>query len=229
MNKLNEVIANLRSTGLNSYANEIERVIAQEENDSLDFKGNLDKIKSGIKAPYVSAFISSLGGSDSLMIKLSLDEKNDWSNNIFENSQYMGFHISSNGIIELFTEHYKSNEKFKKSIVKNIDEIISKINDHIEKVKKTNVYAIDIDDKKVKDKILSSIKNSKLSFTTGAAMYVDVTINDEKFITFIIYKHGDIELNSRSKKIVEKPLRKFIVKNEDEAIKKINEYIETLK
>ena len=58
--------------------------------DYADADKIIKKVKSGIKAPVVTAQVSALGGEEraSLMIMVSLDPKSEWYNNILENSRY---------------------------------------------------------------------------------------------------------------------------------------------
>jgi len=47
------------------------------------------ELESNIKAPFVKAQKSTLGGNVSVIMRLSLDPKNEWYNNIFENSRFI--------------------------------------------------------------------------------------------------------------------------------------------
>ncbi len=95
------------------------------------------KLNSDIDAPVVSAKYSTLGGERnvSILVALSLDPKESWSNGIYENSRYMRFHINTDGVIEQFRKAHTINDKFRKIRVKTIDQLISKINDYLKKVK----------------------------------------------------------------------------------------------
>lgn len=95
-------------------------------------------IEKKIKAPYVHAEVSTLGGKQhvSILIRVSLDNRKDWENGIFHNSRYMQFHIQRPNIIELFTVHHELHQKakFRKSRAKSQDDAIKRINDYIKKV-----------------------------------------------------------------------------------------------
>ena len=68
------------------------------------------------------------------MVAISLDEKSTWVNNIYENSRYMRFDISYDGVIKQFTVSHKVGKKFRKSRFKTPDEAIRKINTYIKQV-----------------------------------------------------------------------------------------------
>ena len=78
-----------------------------EEADSA-----IEKLKKGIKAPYVNVYKSTLGGAHrpSILITVSLDPKDKWDNGILENSRYVKLHYSYAGIIE----YISGNIKFRK-------------------------------------------------------------------------------------------------------------------
>jgi hypothetical protein len=92
-------------------------------------------VNRSINAPYVYTDVSTLGGVSqaSIIIKLSLDKKEDWSNGIFQNSRYSMFHLSRDGTLEQFSKSYRV-DKFRKCRVKSIQEAISKINGYIKQV-----------------------------------------------------------------------------------------------
>ena len=76
--------------------------------------------------PYVILNLSSLGGHKSLIIKLSLDKKEEWINNIFHNSRYIILHISSDGKIELCSKGLNTS-KMRKGTVSTIEDVIKKV------------------------------------------------------------------------------------------------------
>ena len=98
-----------------------------------DADSTVEKIKSGIKAPYVNAYKSTLGGVDrtSILITVSLDPKDSWNNGILQNSWYSQFHYNVDGSLENFSGHYKI-PKMRKTKAKNVDDAIVKINKYIE-------------------------------------------------------------------------------------------------
>ena len=98
----------------------------------------VSKLKSGVKVPFINAYKSTLGGPQnvSVLVKLSLDEKNTWMNNIFENSRYAHFHVTRPNVIEMFQRSYKIKTKFRKTRAKSIDDVVSKINDWAKKAMK---------------------------------------------------------------------------------------------
>lgn len=111
----------------------VEQVFDVDSAD--DFVKDLEK---SIKAPFVKAQKSTLGGPKnvSVLLRLSLDPKNEWVNNIFENSRYMHFHFDNKGTIEQFGKDYRIKMKFRKARVKDTASAIKKINDYIMKVNK---------------------------------------------------------------------------------------------
>ena len=84
-----------------------------------------------IKAPYVSSYISRLGGEPSLMLTVSLDKRSDWCNGILQNSRYAHFMASPDGTVEHFSG---SLPKFRKCRVADDDSLAAKINKWIAKV-----------------------------------------------------------------------------------------------
>lgn len=96
----------------------------------------VDTLKSKISAPVVMPKYSTLGGDRnvSVLLSISLDPKDSWSNGIYQNSRYSQFHIFQDGVIEQFGMNYKIPVKFRKTKVKSIDDVVKKINDYISKV-----------------------------------------------------------------------------------------------
>jgi hypothetical protein len=92
-----------------------------EEADSA-----IEKLKTGIKAPYVKVYKSTLGGEHrtSILITISLDPKEKWISGIIENSNYVKLHYSYAGIIEYISGRIK----FRKTTVNSVKDAINKIN-----------------------------------------------------------------------------------------------------
>lgn len=97
--------------------------------DSATVNEAIEKMKNGIKAPYVSVGARSLGGAANLGIYLSisLDDKKDWVNNIKENSRYYLMSFQKDGTLELFSGGLRE-VKFRKTKAKSVDDAIAKIN-----------------------------------------------------------------------------------------------------
>jgi len=93
---------------------------------ALDFNQN-EQTALGllVTAPYVTSYISRLGGGPTLMVTISLDARPDWVNGILQNSRYANFSIDSDGTVEHFSG---SLPKFRKCKVASIDEAAKKIN-----------------------------------------------------------------------------------------------------
>jgi len=88
----------------------------------------VDKIKTEINCPFVSAKISTLGGPDnvSIMVAISIEPKNTWKNGILENSFYRRFHISNDGTIENFVNSRMT--YIRKFTAKSVDDLIIRLN-----------------------------------------------------------------------------------------------------
>ena len=99
-------------------------------------KDAVDKLNQKIDAPVVKASYSTLGveRDASILLAVSLDPKESWSNGIYENSRYMRFHIQQDGVIEQIRVSHKIPSKFRKVRAKTMDDIIAKINAYIAKV-----------------------------------------------------------------------------------------------
>jgi hypothetical protein len=93
-------------------------------------EAELEAVRIGIKAEYVNAYISTLGGRDnaSIMIKLSLDKPDTWTNGIFENSQTAYFSIDLYGTIENFNGRLPH---IRQKNIKTLQEAIEYINTKI--------------------------------------------------------------------------------------------------
>ena len=106
-----------------------------DENTAKSVESELEK---KINVPWKSVGGSTLGNYTSIILKLSLDKKSDWSNGIIHNSRYMMFHIYQDGTIELFSRGIKFKQqnkpKFRKTKVKDTNQLINKINTYIKQV-----------------------------------------------------------------------------------------------
>lgn len=85
---------------------------------------NLQKELTNL-VPFVFVDSPSLGGHNSLIIKLSLDKKEDWLYDIFHNSRYAMFHISD-GKIELFSKG-PNTAKMRKGKVSTMEDVMKKV------------------------------------------------------------------------------------------------------
>ena len=98
----------------------------------------MKEIEKGIVAPVVNVSKSTLGGADrvSITIKLSLDPKEDWINNIFHNSRYAMFDLDRDGSFQLFSRGLKLRpNKMRKSKVKSAKDVVNKVNTWIKGIK----------------------------------------------------------------------------------------------
>jgi len=98
-----------------------------------EIKGTEKAIAKKIKAGYVFIKIWTLGGEEnaSIMIKISLDKKENWTNGIFHNSRYYFFHIYRDGIVENFQCSYRV-KKVRKKRVSSLKDAFNYINLKIE-------------------------------------------------------------------------------------------------
>lgn len=96
----------------------------------------IEKMRAEIKAPYFAASISSLGGVEraSIMFRISLQPKEEWKNGIFHNSSYGMFALERNGSLEMHTSSGLK-KKFRKTVVKNEQDLITKMNKWVEENK----------------------------------------------------------------------------------------------
>lgn len=87
----------------------------------------VERIKKEVKAPYVSAQASTLGGPEhvSILVTISTDARDTWENGILENSNYGKYHIDNDGTIEHFSG---SLPKFRKRTAKTPDELLKILN-----------------------------------------------------------------------------------------------------
>ena len=88
-----------------------------------------NRLRGNLNFPFVSINHSILGGKEniSIIIRLSLDKKEDWSFDIFHNSRYAILHLSNIGKLELFSKGHDI-PKFRKCTVKDINKLIEKLN-----------------------------------------------------------------------------------------------------
>lgn len=93
----------------------------------------VDNLKNGIKAPYVNVAYSTLGGKDrvTILLIISLDKRETWKNGIIENTNYTRLSLNRNGEVHSF-----SGFKVRKFRAKSIPEVITKINQALDKTRK---------------------------------------------------------------------------------------------
>jgi len=105
----------------------MEKIFDIDKADFKDFQA--------IKADYISAKISLIGGREnaSIILYLSMDKKESWINGIYHNSRYYIIDISINGDIEVYSRGQNTN-KIRKCRKNSIPEAIEYINKNIEKI-----------------------------------------------------------------------------------------------
>jgi len=106
--------------------------------DTAETRAKIIKyFSSGIKAPFVHVQVSTLGGTEraSVIIKISLDSKKKWANDIYQNSRYAMFNLGRDGILELFSKSYKIPVKMRKQKATSLPDAIARINKWIRSVK----------------------------------------------------------------------------------------------
>lgn len=108
--------------------------------DSPSADNVVRELQKGIKAPFVAVRKSELGGKDkvSIIITISLDAKKDWANGIIQNSRLVRFYLENDGVLEMFNRSslLRGTKKFRKTKVKNVNDVISKINKYIDIIDK---------------------------------------------------------------------------------------------
>ncbi|KKN59645.1 hypothetical protein LCGC14_0539720 [marine sediment metagenome] len=94
-------------------------------------------MERNIKAPYVHASVSTLGGvaRASVLLRVSLDPKSKWANGIFQNSRYFQMSLDRDGVLEQFSLHYRLPKKFRKAKAKSLADAVLKINKYIGQVR----------------------------------------------------------------------------------------------
>ena len=99
---------------------------------------DIEKIHSGINAPFVQPRLATLGGHEnrSIITKISLDPKESWANNIYENSRNAMFSWNAKGEMTQANYGHRFPIKFRKTKAKSVDEFISKVNAWIAEVNK---------------------------------------------------------------------------------------------
>lgn len=101
-------------------------------------EADMAKMRTHIKAPFVNMYKSTLGGDKhvSIMMAISLDKKEDWSNHIMENSRYFKMSFDNNGTLEMISGGTRKAKGFRKAKAKSIDDAIAKINKFIGELEK---------------------------------------------------------------------------------------------
>ena len=190
--------------------NEITEGTGYFDIDSVDKW--MKEIEKGIVAPVVNVSKSTLGGADrvSITIKLSLDPKEDWINNIFHNSRYAMFDLDRDGSFKLFSKGLKLRpNKMRKTRVKSAKDVVNKVNTWIKGIKEEveieeAVTAMDYDRLKRGDIITIEYKStmssgkSKFKVTAknivGKAKVGKVTLQNlmnPKGVKHFLYKRGN--------------------------------------
>ena len=143
LSKLIEAVE--KQTGKKLVLKESEQIKFLDTDNALAqdmFLENLVK-----KVPYYKAWFSTLGYQNTLFLTVGFDKKEDWSYNIFENSNYFKMSIKTDGTMEVFTQSLyprietKTYEtrlkvKFRKTKAKDIQDAIKKLNAYIDLIKK---------------------------------------------------------------------------------------------
>jgi len=151
------------------------------------------QVKQGLNAPTTSISYSSLGGPNRISIlgAVSLEPKEKWIHNIFENSQNFKFHLQFNGILEIISS-YKMPVKLRKSTCKTVEDVIAKLNKYIainsNNIKTENKKIQDIKQKLKED----NIKNN-ITFKPAGRNKIDVLRNGQRVADLVRYgdKSGD--------------------------------------
>ena len=129
------------SAGLSDALNSLEEAFTDSDAPAM-----IKVLQDGIKAPFVQASHSKLGGADkpSIGIKVSLDAQADWPNKIYNNAAYGTFmmHMTpTSNSLELIVFNRQKVAKFRKAKFKDAKDVVMKINKWVEASKKMNEEA----------------------------------------------------------------------------------------
>lgn len=99
----------------------------------------IQTLERGIATPYKNIYKSTLGGENrvSIIMAISLDRKENWTNNIFENSPYIKMIWNVDGSLEAVSKGTKIPIKFRRTKCIDVNKCIEKINKYI-----SNIYAL---------------------------------------------------------------------------------------
>lgn len=88
-----------------------------------------ENLKEKLDFPYVSGYVSALGGRDraSILLTITEDSKETWINGILQNSRYRKIYIENNGRVEEITRSHKI-KHMRAFTAKNIKHLLDKIN-----------------------------------------------------------------------------------------------------
>jgi len=91
-------------------------------------------LEQKLKAPFVRARVSALGGPEraSVLLTVSLDPRESWVNGIIENSRLMRFHIGGEGVIEQHVHFSREIPKFRKTRFSYADEAVLKLSRYLQ-------------------------------------------------------------------------------------------------
>lgn len=100
-------------------------------------KGVAQYMEKMIKAPYVHAQVSTLGGPScaGVIVRISLDPKAKWVYGIYHNSRYAMFDLRTDGSLELFAKKYNM-PKMRKTRVTGLPGAVEKITKYIRLARK---------------------------------------------------------------------------------------------
>lgn len=177
---------------------------------SENVKDVIEKIKTGLKFPFVNAYPSNLGGNENIAIMLgvSLDPKDKWTNGIYQNSRFANIIIDNNGDMEMFTKQYTLKEyKFRKTKVKSIDDAIAKLNAWGEQAKnakgtsesvfeadeeyKAKVVAKGIEKKEDADKLAAEKKGQVIADEADNTKFAVVVKESDENVQEILSKEAE--------------------------------------
>jgi hypothetical protein len=152
-------------------------------------------------------------------------------------------------VIEQIQKSYEIKDKFRKTKAKSIDDVISKINKYVELISNSSkTITADSDEKvieiskesesKINNGIKAPYKYVAVSDSdTLSEFYVILSLDEKntwksndlensRYVIFVVGSNGDVYINSKNKKMP--TFKKVKVNGVDEAINKINEYVELI-
>lgn len=105
----------------------VRYALFNNENAEQTARKILDSLCESIKYKHIQ--ISTLGGKEnvSILLTVSLDAQEDWSNGILHNSRYAMFHIENWGTVENFSGKLKD-KAMRSFTTSDINKVIANIN-----------------------------------------------------------------------------------------------------
>lgn len=118
-------------------------------------------IKQGIDAPFVNAKQSNLGGTPFYGIYVSLDPKEEWANQIYQNSRHFTFGWDGEKL-DLLTKHHKIPLKLRKAKAADAETVVAKINKYLQAIEQSMTESFEENSNPWKDKEQEKVDSGQL-------------------------------------------------------------------